>query len=91
MFLILQYSTLKSTEYSTPAGTWELAWSKEARRVTDWVGEEEGDGRTEGSAAIGDGGQAAVSLSFDVGGASSGSLLDSTLSSWKNHPVISGY
>ena len=31
-------------------------------------GEEVGDGRAEGSSAIGDGGQAAVSLMLDVGG-----------------------
>ena len=39
-----------------------------------------GDGRAEGSSAIGDGGQAAISLMPDVDGAGSGSLLDSILS-----------
>ena len=39
-----------------------------------------GDGRAEGSSAIGDGGQAAISLMPDVDGTSSGSLLDSLLS-----------
>ena len=39
-----------------------------------------GDGRAEGSSAIGDGGQAAISLMSDVGGRGSGSLLDSILS-----------
>ena len=39
-----------------------------------------GDGRTEGLSAIGDGGQAAISLMPDVDGTDSGSLLDSTLS-----------
>ena len=39
-----------------------------------------GDGRPEGSSAIGDGGQAAVSLMPDVDGTGSGSLLDSILS-----------
>ena len=44
------------------------------------TGEAVGDGRTEGSAATGDRGQAALSLSLDVDGTSSGSLLDSILS-----------
>ena len=35
-----------------------------------------GDGRAEGSSAIGDGGQAAMSLTPDVDGAGSGSLLE---------------
>ena len=35
-----------------------------------------GDGRAEGSSAIGDGGQAAVSLTPDVGGTGSGSSLE---------------
>ena len=39
-----------------------------------------GDGRDEGSSAIGDGGQAAISLTSDVDGTGSGSLLDSILS-----------
>ena len=39
-----------------------------------------GDGRAEGSSAIGDGGQAAISLMPDVDGTGSGSLLDSILS-----------
>ena len=39
-----------------------------------------GDGRAEGSSAIGDGGQAAISLTPDVDGTGSGSLLDSILS-----------
>ena len=39
-----------------------------------------GDGRAEGSSAIGDGGPAAMSLTPDVDGTGSGSLLDSTLS-----------
>ena len=38
------------------------------------------DGRAEGSSAIGDGGQAAVSLTLDVDVTGSGSLLDSILS-----------
>ena len=43
-----------------------------------------GDGRAEGSSAIGDGGQAAVSLMPDVDGTGSGSLLDSILSTFLN-------
>ena len=39
-----------------------------------------GDGRAEGWSAIGDGGQAAISLVPDVDGTGSGSLLDSILS-----------
>ena len=39
-----------------------------------------GDGRAEGSSAIGDGGQAAISFTPDVDGTGSGSLLDSVLS-----------
>ena len=39
-----------------------------------------GGGRAEGSLAIGDGGQAAISLMPDVDGTGSGSLLDSILS-----------
>ena len=35
-----------------------------------------GDGRTEGSSAIGDGGQAAISLMPEVDGTDCGSLLD---------------
>ena len=38
-----------------------------------------GDGGTEGSSAIGDGEQAAISLTPDVDGTGSGSLLDSVL------------
>ena len=38
-----------------------------------------GDGRAEGSSAIGDGGQAAISLMPDVDDTGSGSLLDSIL------------
>ena len=39
-----------------------------------------GDGRAEGSSAIGEGGQAAISLTPDVDGTGSGSLPDSILS-----------
>ena len=49
-------------------------------RVTDKEGEEVGDDRTEGSSTIGDGGQAASSLTCDVDGTDFGSLLDSILS-----------
>ena len=39
-----------------------------------------GDGRAEGTSALGDGGQAAIALMPDVDGTGSGSLLDSILS-----------
>ena len=39
-----------------------------------------GDGRAEGSSAIGDRGRAALSVTPDVDGTGSGSLLDSILS-----------
>ena len=51
--------------------------SEQARRVTDGRREKVGDGRAEGSSAIGDGRQAAVSLTSDVDGTDSGSLLES--------------
>ena len=38
-----------------------------------------GEGRAEGPSAIGGGGQAAISLTPDIGGTGSGSLLDSVL------------
>ena len=41
-----------------------------------------GDGTAEASSAIGDGGQAAISLMPDVDGTGSGSLLDSILSTF---------
>ena len=44
-------------------------------------GEEVGDGRAEGLSAIGDGRQTAASLTTDVDGSGSGSLLDSILPS----------
>ena len=44
------------------------------------------DGRAEGSSAIGDGGQAAISLPPDVDGTGSGSLLDSSLSTLLKKP-----
>ena len=44
-------------------------------------GEEVGEGRAEGSSAIGDGGQAAISLMPDIDGTGSGSLLESDASS----------
>ena len=40
-----------------------------------------GDGRSKGSSKVGDGGQAATSLTPDVDGSVSGSLLDSIPSS----------
>ena len=51
-----------------------------------------GDGRAEGSAATGNGGRAAASLTPGVDGTGSGSLLDAALSNPldKNDPVMSG-
>ena len=50
-----------------------------------------GDGRAEGLSAMGDGGQAAISLTPDVDGTGSGSLMESILSTHlKNDPVTSG-
>ena len=55
--------------------------SKQASRVTDWMRERRpGDARGERSSAVGDGGQAAISLMPDTDGTASGSLLDSILS-----------
>ena len=51
--------------------------SKQARREE---GEEVGDGRAEGSSAIEDSGQAAISLTPDADDTGYGSLLDSILS-----------
>ena len=50
--------------------------SEEARRVTDWRRErgKMGDCRAEGSTAVGDGGQAAMSLTLAIDG--SRSLLE---------------
>ena len=68
-FLNLQYSTLKSTvvqynSWHTGAG---IEW---AGKKSYWLeeGEEVEDGRAEGSSAIGDGGQAAISLTHDADG-----------------------
>ena len=68
-FLIWQYSTLKSTvvqynSWHTGAGferTGKKSYCLEDR-------EEVGDGGAEGSSAIGDGGQAAISLKPDTDG-----------------------
>ena len=48
--------------------------------MTDWRRGEVGDGRAEGGPAMGDRGQAALSLIPDVDGTCPGSLLDSILS-----------
>ena len=66
-FLILQYSTLKSTvvqynSWHTGAG---IEWT--GKKIY-WLEEGEKDGRAEGSSAVGDGGQAAVSLMPDING-----------------------
>ena len=50
-----------------------------------------GDGRAEGLSAVENRGQAAISLTPDVDGTGSGSLLDSILCTLlKNDPVMSG-
>ena len=75
---ILQCSTLKSTvvqynSWHTGAG---IEWTgKESYCLEE--GGEVGDGRAEGSSAIGDRGQAAVSLMPHADGTGSASLLDS--------------
>ena len=91
-FLTLQYSTLKSTVvwYNSRHRGAGLQWTG---KKSYWLeeGEEVGGGRAEGSPAVGDRGQAAISLLPDVDGTGSGSLLDSILStSWKNYTVRSG-
>ena len=78
---MLQYSTLKSTvvqynSWHTGAG---IEWTGKKSYWLD-EGAEVGGGRAEGPSAIGDWGQAAVSLTPDVDGTGSGSLLDSILS-----------
>ena len=50
------------------AGIGGLASSEQARRVTDWRMEGVEDGRAKGSSAIGDRGQAAISLTSNVVG-----------------------
>ena len=50
-----------------------------------------GDGRSEGSSATGDGGQAATSLTPDTDGTAPGSLPDSIYPLEKNGPVMSGW
>lgn len=66
-FLILQYSTLKSTvvqynSWHTGAGTESIS------KRSYWLeeGEEVGDGRAKGLLAIGGGGQAVISFMPDV-------------------------
>ena len=55
-------------KYSITAGIQGLAWSEQARRVTDGGAQGGGDGLAEGSSAIGDGGQATMSLMSDTDG-----------------------
>ena len=58
-----------------------LTLGEQPRRIADWRRERKvGDGRAEGSSAIVDGGQAAISLMSYADGTGSGSLLDSILS-----------
>ena len=66
-FLILQYSTLKSTvvQYNSRHTGAGVEWTG---KKSYWLGEREevGDGGAEGSSATGDGGQTAISLMPDV-------------------------
>ena len=79
--LILQYRTLKSTVLQYNSWPQGLASSERSRRVTPWRRERRvGDGRAEGSSAIGDGGQAVISLMPDIDVTGSDSLLGSILS-----------
>ena len=67
--LILWCSTLKSTvvQYNQHEGA---GIEQPGKKITDWMsleeGEEVGNGRAEGSSAIGGGRQAAVSLTPDI-------------------------
>ena len=74
-FLILQYSTLKSTlvQYNSWHPGAGIEWTG---KKCYWLeeGEEVGDGRAEGLSTIGDGGQAAISLTPDIGGTRSSVL-----------------
>ena len=65
-------------KYSITAGIQVLASSEQSLWLEE--GEEVGDGRAEGSSATGDARQDATSLTPDVDGTGSGSLLDSILS-----------
>ena len=74
--LILKYCTLKNIviQYNSWCTRTGIEWTGK----NYWLGEGEegGDGRAEGSSAIGDGGQAVVSLMTDVDGIGFGSLLE---------------
>ena len=71
---------------------WHTGAARRTRRVTDWRRERKGgDGRVEGPSAIADGREAELSLSPDVDGAGSDSLLDSILPTifiLKNDPMM---
>ena len=79
IFLISQYSTLKSTVGSTTAGIQGLASSELEE------GGEIRDGTAEGSSVIGDRWQAAISLTPEVNGTGSGSVLISILLTLENN------
>ena len=65
-------------------------WHLVNRQEELWLeeGEEVGDGTAEGSSAIGDGGQAAISLMPDIDNTSSDSLLDSILHTLDRKSVV---
>ena len=74
---ILQHSILKSAavqQYITSPGIQELESSKKSYWPEE--GEKVGDGRAEESSAIGDRGEAAISLRHDVDDTVSGPLLE---------------
>ena len=90
-FLILQYSTLKSTvvQYNIWCTGVGIEWTG---KKSYWLEEEEevGDGRAEGLSAIGDGGQAAISLMPDVDAqVLVPCWIQFYLSAWKNDPGMS--
>ena len=64
--MILQCSTLNSTSQQPAHRGWHGVNRPEEFLMEE--GEEVGDGRAEGSSAIGDGGQAVVSLMLDIDG-----------------------
>ena len=79
MFLILLYSTLKSTvvQYS---GWQRGAGTEWTDKKSYWLGEEVGDGTARGSSTMGGGWQAVISLMLYVDGTGSDFFLDSLLS-----------
>ena len=88
-FLILQYRTLKSVVAQWLANREWHRVNRQEELLTN-EGEEVGDGRAEGSSAIGDGGNAAISLTPDVDGTGSGSFLGGFISIYPLVKTIQG-